>query len=100
MLMERYYHLYRWNHLLIFCVIAVLGGCLYGSEGYDESIYPTAALGGGITLGVELFYLWWNGWRISVTYLLLATTYVALMSGVAITAFKLARYLFAPGLND
>lgn len=89
------YHLYRWGHLLIFFVIAVACGLLDGSGGIDESTYPIAALGGGISLFVELCYLWFNGWRMSLAYLLLATTYLALTSGAAITAFELSRYLFA-----
>jgi hypothetical protein len=50
---------------------------------------------GGISLFVEVCYLAMNRWRVSLAYLLLVTTYMALTVGAAMTAFKVSRYLFA-----
>jgi hypothetical protein len=91
---ERYYHWFRWMHWLILFGTVLLGACHDGIEGIDGSTYAALAVAGGISLFIELFYVGFNGWRISLTYILLATTYVAVLSGAWIIAFNVSRHLF------
>jgi hypothetical protein len=51
-------------------------------------------LAAGICVLVESCYLAFGRWRVSLAYLLLATTYAALTAGATITAFNITRYLF------
>ena len=90
------YHLWRWAHWAILFPMAVACGLRagYGDLDPDFAYFP-AALVAVICLLVETCYLALNRWRMSLAYLLLATTYLALTGGATITAFKLSRYLFA-----
>jgi hypothetical protein len=100
MLTEQY-RLARRLYLLLYFAAAVMLFGTYGACGYSESLYPTLALMGGIAIVVELADLRASGWRVSLVYLLLSTTYLALLLGVPMTAFWLSRALFAdPSLSD
>ena len=85
---------FRWGHAIIFFGMAVMGGCYLASEGDDESFYGPLLIGGVLSLFVELVYLWWDKWRVSLAYVLMLSTYVAVTCGAAVVAFKVTAWLF------
>jgi hypothetical protein len=92
------YHFWRWLHLALFFVMAVGCGLLAGPESEDPkdaSFFAMALAAGVICLLVEACLLAVGRWRVSLAYLLLVTTYLALTGGAAIAAFNLTRNLFA-----
>jgi hypothetical protein len=89
------YQLWRWVHWAIFFAMAFAGGLLAGPEEDPQNAYFPMGLAAGICLFVETCYLAMNRWRVSLAYLLLVTTYLALTGGAAITAYNVSRYLFA-----
>jgi hypothetical protein len=90
-----FYHLCRWGHWAIFFAMAVACGMLAGPDIHPENAYFPMILSAGIVLFIEMCYLGMNRWRMSLKYLLLVTTYLAVTGGAAMTAFKLSRRLFA-----
>jgi hypothetical protein len=87
------YHFWRWFHLALFFAMAVGGGLLAGPELEDPNdvkVLVTALAAGVVCLSVETCHLGVNRWRMSLAYLLHATTYLALTGGAATTAFNLS----------
>src|ERR687895_292630 len=89
------YQFCRWAHWAIFFVTAVACGLLAGLEEDPQNAYFPIGLAAGICLFVETCYLAMDRWRVSLAYLLLVTTYLALTAGAAIAAYGASRYLFA-----